>query len=258
MSIKIMSKVWTEQDTCGNERLVLMALADNANDEGICWPSHTTIASKCRIDRRHVIRLVQSLVDRGYICRQRRLAKDGRKTSNIYQLLPGNFNILGPLASDSRVTSDGFASDSGVTSDVTQPGHIPSDIPATILVTHESHKPSLEPSFLTIKDPSFGLLEKVSDQSIYERVGKTTPDKAWNMALEQLRQEMSKSTFDNWVANTQAKSFDATQDILIVSAPTSLAQEWLEGRLSSTVTRLLTGILNRSVKVKFEKYQGAE
>jgi len=253
MSIKIMAKVWSEQDTRGNERLVLMALADNANDAGICWPSHATIASKCRIvDRRNVIRLIKSLIDRGYIRRQHRLAKDGRKTSNIYQLLPGNFNILGSLASGQGTTSETLASGQGTTSDVTQLCHIDSGSPTTILVAPESHKPSLEPSFLTIKEPSFEPLGKVSDPSIYEKIGKTTPEKAWNMTLEQLRFDMPKSTFEDWVAPTKAKRYDRARDILIVSAPTPLSQEWLEGRLKSTVQRILTGIFNQTVEIQFE------
>lgn len=170
-----MSKVWTEQDTSGNERLVLMALADNANDEGICWPSHATIASKCRIERRHVIRLVQSLINRGYVRRQRRLAKDGRKTSNIYQLLPGNFNILGPLASDSQDTSDVTPR----TLAMCLPGHYPSDSQDTILVTPESHKPSVEPSILTTNEtavvevkaeilPATAAAENLSESNLAE------------------------------------------------------------------------------------------
>ncbi|MBK6707558.1 MAG: helix-turn-helix domain-containing protein [Sphingomonadales bacterium] len=43
MSIQIMTVVW-ELDLPDSEKLALLALADNANDEGYCWPSMATLA----------------------------------------------------------------------------------------------------------------------------------------------------------------------------------------------------------------------
>lgn len=86
MSIKIMSAVWDEPDTKGSERLVLLALADNANDEGFCWPSLETIARKCNISRRFVVRLLDSLEERGLVERERRTLK-GMYTSTMYRVI---------------------------------------------------------------------------------------------------------------------------------------------------------------------------
>ena len=43
MSIKIMSKVWSLEYLDIKEKMVLLALADAANDDGICWPKNTTL-----------------------------------------------------------------------------------------------------------------------------------------------------------------------------------------------------------------------
>jgi len=72
---------------------------------------------------------------------------------------------------------------------------------------------------------------------------------AWQAARGQLQLEMPKAAFDTWVRNTECVSFEDGSFILGVSNP--YARDWLQSRLSSTVTRLLTGIMNRSVEVRF-------
>ena len=37
MSIKYMTKVWQLQELEPNQKLVFLAICDNANDEGICY-----------------------------------------------------------------------------------------------------------------------------------------------------------------------------------------------------------------------------
>lgn len=51
------------------DKIVLLALADNANDEGHCWPSITTLARKCGMDRRTVLRVISTLEDLRHLTR---------------------------------------------------------------------------------------------------------------------------------------------------------------------------------------------
>ena len=75
------------------------------------------------------------------------------------------------------------------------------------------------------------------------------PERAWNMALDQLRLDMPKAAFDTWVNNT---SFVAFEDgVFTIGTPSAYGREWLASRLTSTVTRLMTGILNQQVEVQF-------
>ena len=46
MSVRIMTAVWSVT-LPDSEKIVLLALADCANDEGLCWPSMATLAAKC-------------------------------------------------------------------------------------------------------------------------------------------------------------------------------------------------------------------
>ena len=75
------------------------------------------------------------------------------------------------------------------------------------------------------------------------------PEQAWRAALEQLQMEMPKATFDTWVRDTDFVSFE--DGVFVIGAANEYARQWLEGRLSSTATRLLTGLMNQSVEVRF-------
>ncbi len=72
---------------------------------------------------------------------------------------------------------------------------------------------------------------------------------AWQATLGQLQMEMSKPTFDTWVRNAELVSHQ--QDVFTVGVPNAYARDWLESRLSSTVNRLLTGVMGRAQNVRF-------
>ncbi len=74
-------------------------------------------------------------------------------------------------------------------------------------------------------------------------------EQAWQSALGQLQMEMPKASFDTWVRDTRVASYE--DGLFTVTVNNAYARDWLESRLSSTVTRLLLGIMNRSVEVSF-------
>lgn len=62
MSIKIQAWVWENAaDVKGTDLLMLLAIADHANDEGICWPSVGTLAAKCRVSERQAQYIISRL-----------------------------------------------------------------------------------------------------------------------------------------------------------------------------------------------------
>ena len=72
---------------------------------------------------------------------------------------------------------------------------------------------------------------------------------AWQSALGQLQMEMPKASFDTWVRDSRMISCE--DGSFTIGVHNAYARDWLESRLSSTVTRLLMGIMNREVRVQF-------
>jgi hypothetical protein len=67
-------------------KLVLMALADEADDNGFCFPSHRRLAWKCTISERTVRRMISLLASQSFLSVESRFAKDRARTSNGYRL----------------------------------------------------------------------------------------------------------------------------------------------------------------------------
>ena len=81
MSIQLMTAAWRYPDLSPGQKLVLLALCDNASDEGLCFPSVTTIAEKCSMGLRTVQSHLNYFEEIGLLARHER---PGRST--IYML----------------------------------------------------------------------------------------------------------------------------------------------------------------------------
>ena len=86
MSIEALNADWKHSKSKGSRRLVLLALADYADDKGGCWPSFDTLAKKCNMSRRYVIDCMADLEKMGEIEKEERF-EHGRHTSNYYHIL---------------------------------------------------------------------------------------------------------------------------------------------------------------------------
>ncbi|HET7143578.1 MAG TPA: DnaA/Hda family protein, partial [Anaerolineales bacterium] len=81
-------------------------------------------------------------------------------------------------------------------------------------------------------------------------------EQAWQSVLAQLQMEMPRASFDTWVRDTRPMACE--NGIITVGVRNAYARDWLESRLSSTVSRLLIGILNSNVSVEFIVTQADE
>ena len=95
MSMLLTAKALLTKVGNSNRKLVLVKLADNANDDGICWPSYDYIAEMCEMSRRTVIRHISDLEKMGLVTIQTRKGKSGND-SNVYKLHLGGDNLTPP------------------------------------------------------------------------------------------------------------------------------------------------------------------
>lgn len=85
MSVRAMTWAW-EQAIPPATKLVLMALADHADNEGVCWPGVRSVAEKTRLSKEAVRYHLRILRRRGLVVSEERVREDGGHTSNTYRL----------------------------------------------------------------------------------------------------------------------------------------------------------------------------
>ena len=131
MSIKAINKAF-QSKLSGNIKLVLLALADCANDNLQCFPSYNHISKKASISISTAKRIIKKLEQIGVLKKQHRFKKGKKQqTSNIYTLTFGG----------STLTPIKVQNDTTIVSSVTPPDSVTT-------MTHESS------SYLNITHPS--------------------------------------------------------------------------------------------------------
>jgi hypothetical protein len=83
MTVRWIAHIFDQGPTNANERLVMLALADYANDEGECWPSIAGICRKSALKNRGVQGILRRLEAAGWI---EIVRGGGRKNCNLYRL----------------------------------------------------------------------------------------------------------------------------------------------------------------------------
>jgi len=77
----------------------------------------------------------------------------------------------------------------------------------------------------------------------------TDHNRIWQAALGELSLQMTRPTFDTWLAHTSLVASD--NHTLTIAVPNAFTKDWLEDRLLTTIQRTLLGIVGHSVEVKF-------
>lgn len=97
MSIKIMSFVWElsqiNAEINRDDKFLLLALADHANDDGECYPSLSKIQKKCFFSKQGLLNSMDRVIKIGYVSKNKRKRGNGSNTSNLYQINGDLINI---------------------------------------------------------------------------------------------------------------------------------------------------------------------
>ena len=81
-------------------------------------------------------------------------------------------------------------------------------------------------------------------------------NQAWQSTLGQIQMEMPKASYDTWVRNAQLVSHE--NNLFTIGVPNAYARDWLEDRLTSTMTKILSGMMNNKQEVNFVVWHGEE
>ena len=179
VSVKISSWVWHEasiQDIKGNDLVLLLALADVANDKGVCTffdppedASYDGLAAKARIHRSTIADVLSRLKSRGVL----EVTRQGPGQPNRYRLLidqesgittPSEGRITTPRVAPARLHSSPIRSD------------------VFMLISDETSEPATTSSR---RDSTLNAFEEF--WSIYPRkVGKVEAEKAFVKAAQRV------------------------------------------------------------------------
>lgn len=97
MSAKYTFAVYETIVGSATQKLILLKLADNANDDGIAWPGMDYLSKHCELSKSAILRNLKALEEKGFIRVKRRKSSDGKTNlSNVYQLTIGTSSQLPP------------------------------------------------------------------------------------------------------------------------------------------------------------------
>lgn len=205
MSMMLMAQAMGIKVGNPTRKLVLLKLADNANDNGKCWPSYEHIADMCEIDRRTAMRHIKILEQEGLVKVTYRKGEKGN-SSNIYQLYLGSDKLSPP--SDTR--SPGVVAED----------HQPSD-PVSPRTSHRTSQ--LEPIKNKQKDSVKGSLIGLVD------FPKELNQSAWMEWLDYRRKVLKKpykSTRGEQAAISKLLKLTTDSDVQKLIVDQSIDNEW--------------------------------
>ncbi len=113
MSMNLMAQAMSIKVGNPLRKLVLIKIADNANDKGECWPSYQHVADHCECSKSAVRAHIEALIKMGLITKENRLGVNNGKgnTSNLYYLTldaPVSSESTPPMSPDGTRTSHSF------------------------------------------------------------------------------------------------------------------------------------------------------
>lgn len=150
MSMNLMAQAMSIKVGNPLRKLVLIKIADNANDKGECWPSYQHVADHCECSKSAVRAHIEALIKMGLLTKENRLGVNNGKgnTSNLYYLTLDNpmpSESIAPCAVKKHSTMP--SKSTGVCQQVTQgvPSESTPPMPADGTRTSHSFEPVIEP-----------------------------------------------------------------------------------------------------------------
>ena len=154
-----MTYVWDQSRQTGTHLLMMLAIADHANDAGECWPVIDRLARKCRVNRRQARKILKTLEDAGELRIQRGQGRGHPSVYLVIGVLQDPFHVKevpqNPLHEEKGVHRPPIETRKGVLQDQEKGfSRVPALKNARAVLRHTSLEPSEEKEK---EDPSLTL-----------------------------------------------------------------------------------------------------
>jgi hypothetical protein len=103
MSIEAMNRVWKQSHSKGSDLLLMLALANYANDKDFCWPGLESLTERTRMSKRNTQRSLVRLEEAGELYRVKHIGR-GKKSFYIVAVGLSDSDIENVLIDDFKVT----------------------------------------------------------------------------------------------------------------------------------------------------------
>jgi hypothetical protein len=94
------------------------------------------------------------------------------------------------------------------------------------------------------------MIESIVSQPVFSPLV-AAPDKLWPLVLADLRQQMTKATFNTWLVDSRILTAPSTPTFWVVVVRNEYAYEWLTNRLAPVIERTLVGLVDSKVIICF-------
>ncbi|MFZ4968333.1 helix-turn-helix domain-containing protein [Pseudomonas sp. Mn2068] len=222
MSIKASNWAW-DQHLPPSSKIVLMALADAADDLGVCWPRISIIARKCCTSERTVQRVLKELEAKKFVTVSKQFRSDGGQSSNRYTL-----EIFTPLTKcDPPPARKTPATDQSVSPPV--PHMSPGDDKML-----SPHKPTENPNKESLQQLPKGNLHGDSDPVNYSEHGETTESQLiWpHMLTSRSEKKVIMEMMESFEHTTAQMLLDELQGALATHSIKTSPSRWVRGIIS--------------------------
>lgn len=224
MSHAVSTWAW-KQKLDPRQKLVLVKLADSANDDGVCWPSLRTLEPHLGMSKSAIDRALKKLVEAGLLVVEQRQRENGTRRSNYYRL-----QVPWALSHSGGTTGEGGLSHSGGTP-LSHPGGTlePSLEPSVKKEASPPRKPGTALATIgAAAAPAVAVPEKVDRKPVTEEEAALAVAvlAAWNWRTDQ------RLTSKDWVAKIVMRirehpEIDDVGHKAVIEA--TLAQPWWTG-----------------------------
>lgn len=241
MSIYPSVRVWDHSQQRGAKFILLLAMADRADELGVLYAGYKFLANRARMrDARQVRRHIADLVDSGEVIAVRSRRGDGMNLPNYYVVAVG--------ASDEVLQQAMERIDTFLTQ---QGGAVVGDRGKSTLIPEKGGKGKNIP-IVGVKVPPYRMGVKLPSDPLDPEEGHSEEDdglKIWRAALAELEEQMTKGTFRKHLQGTTAAG---QGDALVVRVRNEISREWLDAKLADVVARTVESVAGRPLAVRFE------